>query len=112
MRICGYVRARPDKPAESASIQKRMIAAYARSNGLVPDLPSPTELAWYLDRAPAGRLALAERPAGRPLSRALRAGDHVIVATLDRACRGLRDFCSLLTDFVARDIRLHVCNLL
>lgn len=55
----------------------------------------------------AYRRRLITRPAGADLNRALRRGDHVVFARLDRGFRNLRDMLTTLEDWEARGITVH-----
>jgi DNA invertase Pin-like site-specific DNA recombinase len=63
---------------------------------------------WFSDEAvSAYTLNLAERPEGKKLHCALRRGDHVIFARLERAFRNLRDMQIQMSQWRDRGINIH-----
>jgi DNA invertase Pin-like site-specific DNA recombinase len=63
---------------------------------------------WFSDEAvSAYSLNLAERPEGKQLHRALRRGDHVMFARLDRAFRSLKDMQQQMAQWRDRGINIH-----
>ena len=112
--VHGYVRPTPTQQMQALSDQKAAILNYARRARLLAESRSdagPTEPHWYVDRAASGRRRLGDRDAGAVLLRDARSGDHVVIATLDRAFARLRDFCTILDTLNRRGVHLHIADL-
>jgi len=112
--VHGYVRPTPTQQMQALSDQKAAILNYARRARLLAESRSdagPTEPHWYVDRAASGRRRLGDRDAGAVLLRDARSGDHVVIATLDRAFARLRDFCAILDTLNRRGVHLHIADL-
>lgn len=62
------------------------------------------------DPAVSGGVPWFERPFGEVLFRQLRAGDHIIVATKDRAFRSCIDACQCIDLLAEAGVRLHVLD--
>lgn len=106
MAVHGYVRASTNKQHETITTQQEIITNYCRLNNLSPD---PL---WYIDPSTSGKVPIAEREAGQVMSRALRRGDHVVIAKLDRAFRKLGDCCKTIEAWEMVGVNLHVCNVM
>ena len=65
----------------------------------------------FVERSVSGGRPLAERPQGRALLDALRPGDRVICARLDRMFRNAADACAMLAGFRRRGVALHLLDL-
>ena len=65
----------------------------------------------YVDPAVSAFTPWFERPAGVRLFEQLAPGDHIIVATFDRAFRSLLDLCKTLDTLKERDVTLHCLDL-
>jgi DNA invertase Pin-like site-specific DNA recombinase len=59
----------------------------------------------------ASRKAMLQRLAGRELDRAATAGDHIVIAKLDRAFRSLQDFASMLDRWHRRGVVVHLLDI-
>jgi len=59
----------------------------------------------------AARHALRDRPAGSALDAAVRAGDHVCIAMLDRAFRSQRDAVGTLEAWLAGGVTVHLLDI-
>jgi DNA invertase Pin-like site-specific DNA recombinase len=59
----------------------------------------------------ASRRPLLDRPRGRELDQVLVAGDHVVIAKLDRAFRRLADFAIVLERWQARRVFVHLLDI-
>lgn len=59
----------------------------------------------------ASRRPLLDRPRGRELDEVLVAGDHVLIAKLDRAFRRLADFAIVLERWQARGVYVHLLDI-
>jgi site-specific DNA recombinase len=65
----------------------------------------------YRDEAvSAVRHAMRDRPAGSALDAAVRAGDHICIAMLDRAFRTQRDAVTTLESWLARGVIVHLLD--
>jgi DNA invertase Pin-like site-specific DNA recombinase len=115
--VNGYIRPTPDAPKRSADFQREAIRHYCWKSGLLPKPRSDAgpavaaEPLWFIDVASSGRLRLGDREAGGVLLRDVRSGDHVVIATLDRAFAKLRDFCTILDTLNRRGVHLHIAAL-
>jgi DNA invertase Pin-like site-specific DNA recombinase len=109
MSVHAYIRPCPSDPEKSAAVQRQAIESYCRDRFL-HERPSDGAPLWYVDPETSGRLPLHSRPAGGPLCRNLRRGDHVVVHSLNRIVGCLRAFVLLLQDFDCRGVNLHACD--
>lgn len=125
LAVHGYIRASTNKQHETLETQKETILRYCRFHGLIgnrePGFGPPTteferahrdEPLWYSDPATSGKVPIDQREAGQVMCRALRRGDHVVIARLDRAFRKLSDCCKAMEAWERTGVKLHVCNLL
>jgi DNA invertase Pin-like site-specific DNA recombinase len=99
-RVYGYIRASTDKQVASPETQREIIEEYARRIGRNVD-------AFYVYPATSGKKPLFERSAGKELAAAIRRGDHVIVARLDRLSRSFIGFAHILDAWVKLKVVLH-----
>ena len=106
MNVYGYIRVSTELQLKGAGleIQRDKIQAHALSKGL--DI---TET--FTDPAESACVPLAERPGGAGLLLALRPGDHVIVASLDRAWRSIADATRTFAVWKKQGIVIHILNL-
>lgn len=74
------------------------------------ELPSITE-PFFTDRGVSGGTPLAERPAGRKAQNALRRGDHIVFAKLDRAFRNLDDCRKMMALWKSMGVTVHILDL-
>jgi DNA invertase Pin-like site-specific DNA recombinase len=117
MAVHGYIRPSPTKPSQSVDAQREAIRLYCAANQLLAESRSDAgstggaEPLWFIDRAASGRRRLGDREAGGVLLRDVRPGDHVVIATLDRAFAKLRDFCTILDTLNRRGVHLHIADL-
>src|SRR4051812_6431617 len=95
---------RPAEGGESLDVQQRTIAGYAMMQGLGIDRV-------FVGRDVSGSKPLAERPEGSALLAALRPGDAVVTAKLDRMFRSALDALDVLQRFQDRGVRLHMVDL-
>lgn len=89
---------------ESLGVQSRTAAGYAQMQALTIDET-------FVERGVSGSVPLASRPEGARLLSALRPGDNVIAAKLDRLFRSASDALTTLEDFKRRNIKLHLLDL-
>jgi DNA invertase Pin-like site-specific DNA recombinase len=104
-RVFHYERASTKKQEASPETQKETALKYALFNNL-------GDVTHFVDAATTGKIPWDERDAGKALFRQLRAGDHVILAKLDRAFRKLSDCVTVLEKFESMGVKLHICNLM
>jgi DNA invertase Pin-like site-specific DNA recombinase len=114
-RVYGYVRVSTDKQAASPEAQREAIKRAAERNGLAGDI------VWFQDApvqnpdgswndAASGKVALAERAAGKEMCGRLRRGDVVIVAKMDRAFRRLADCVLMLDKWQRLGVSVVICD--
>lgn len=107
MTVYGYARVSSETQAEHGQglpIQRDKIHAYAFSKSLDVD-------SVFTDAAESGATPLQDRPAGRTMLSVLKKGDHVIMASLDRAWRSLIDAEGTLSRWQEQGITPHILNL-
>lgn len=107
-RVWVYARVSTDHQEASIPIQLDRCKAYIKMAGLSPD-GEPTGI--FKDPGVSGGVPISERPAGKELIRRVRAGDHVVTATLDRMFRNSGD-CSSTVDKLNRiGVALHITSM-
>ena len=89
---------------ESLAVQERQIAGYAMMLGVVVDRT-------FVEAGVSGSVPLADRPEGAALLAALKPGDIVIAAKLDRAFRDAGDALDTIKQLKARGVALHLIDL-
>jgi putative DNA-invertase from lambdoid prophage Rac len=107
MAVFGYVRVSTSRQAEdgeSLDVQERTIAGYAMMHGLKV---SQT----FVEGGVSGSVPLGDRAQGKAMLAALKAGDVVITAKLDRMFRSALDALGVLADLKERGISLHMIDL-
>jgi DNA invertase Pin-like site-specific DNA recombinase len=107
--IYGYTRVSDDSQAKSGlslSAQKKRIELAARH------IKGAKLVSVLVDKAvSARRKPFTERKRGSELDRLLAAGDHLIVAKIDRAFRNLRDYAQMFERWKERGVYLHLLDL-
>jgi DNA invertase Pin-like site-specific DNA recombinase len=106
-RVYGYCRVSTDRQADSGislDEQERKIKARCMEQGW--DLEHV-----YIDAGVSGSTPLGKRPEGAKLLAALRLGDVVIVAKMDRAFRSALDALTVIQSFRQRKISLWLLDL-
>jgi DNA invertase Pin-like site-specific DNA recombinase len=103
-RTFGYTLASTDYEIESLEAQAQIIERYAGRLGRRID-------AMYADGPRSENLRLLDREAGKRLILALRRGDHVIAARLDRLDRSLKGFTRVLDAWSRQGVVAHICDL-
>jgi DNA invertase Pin-like site-specific DNA recombinase len=107
MAVYGYARVSTDRQAdegESLGVQERRIRGQAMADGFeIED--------FYVERGVSGSVPWRERPEGSRLFGALKPGDQVIVASLDRAFRSALDGLDTIEDFRRRGIGCRLLNI-
>lgn len=89
---------------QSLDVQERVIAGYATMHGLSVEKV-------FVERGVSGSKPLSERPQGAALLAALRPGDVVITAKLDRMFRSALDALAVLSELKKRGVSLHMIDL-
>ena len=107
MAVYGYVRVSTERQAddgESLGTQRRVIEGYAMMQGLPLDTV-------FVERGVSGSKPLGERPEGARLLDALRPGDVLITAKLDRMFRSALNALDVLGQLKERSVSLHMIDL-
>src|SRR3954454_8804726 len=107
MAVYGYVRVSTMRQAEeglSLEVQRRQIEGYALMQGLGVERV-------FVEGGVSGSVPLAERPAGGELMTALKPGDAVIAAKLDRAFRSALDALQVVQRFRERGVALPLLDI-
>lgn len=107
MTAYAYVRVSSSGQARdgtSLASQEAALRAYAELHDL-----TPVEL--VSDQALTTKVPFPQRPAGAYLLLRLRTGDHVLVTTLDRGWRNVRDLLDTLTRVEETGATLHVLDM-
>lgn len=102
--IYSYLRASTAGQEVSIEAQSDQILAYCRVRGLATPLA-------FEDPATSSRRPFALRRAGGALVRTVRAGDHVVVAKLDRAWRSVTGCLTTVQHFSDLGVTLHLVDL-
>jgi DNA invertase Pin-like site-specific DNA recombinase len=104
--VYAYTRVSTEIQLEGAglAIQRDKILAHSLAKGL-----EVTE--FFSDDAQSASTPLADRPGGAALLLALRPGDHVIMASLDRAWRSIADATKTLQVWKKQGIVIHILNM-
>jgi putative DNA-invertase from lambdoid prophage Rac len=106
-RVYGYARvstARQADEGESLDVQQRQIDGYAHMQGTTLDKV-------FVERGVSGSKPLSDRPQGAALLAALKAGDVVIIAKLDRMFRSALDALDVLGRLKESGVNLHMIDL-
>lgn len=110
--IYGYIRVSTAMQAESGlslEAQRRQITEYARRLAKRKKLKVAKT---HADKGvSATKHGLIYRPAGAKLDAVLAAGDHVVIAKLDRAFRSTRDCVLTCERWVERGVTIHLLDL-
>jgi DNA invertase Pin-like site-specific DNA recombinase len=110
-RAHGYARVSTTEQYQSRlSIdeQHTQIRAYCQLKGL--DL-GPAECRLGEEAASAYETKFLERPCGSRLDAALQAGDHLVIAKLDRAFRDMGDAVTTVEQWRRRGIEVHILDI-
>ncbi len=105
--VFGYTRVstvQQSTEGESLLVQERTITGYAMMHGLSVDR-------LFCERAVSGSKPLGERPEGSVMLAALKPGDIIITAKLDRMFRSALDALAVLDNMRAGGISLHMIDL-
>ncbi len=107
MAVYGYARVSTSRQAEegeSLEVQQRTVAGYAIMHGLTVDH-------MFIERGVSGSIPLSARAKGTVLLTALKAGDVVITAKLDRMFRSALDALDVLAKLQGRGVSLPIIDL-
>jgi DNA invertase Pin-like site-specific DNA recombinase len=107
MAVFGYARVSTQRQAEegeSLGVQRRQIEGYASMLGL--DKPQ-----LFVEEGVSGSKPLSERAAAKQLLAALKPGDVIIAAKLDRMFRSALDALDNLNKLKAQGVALHLIDL-
>ncbi len=107
MAVYGYARvstAKQVNEGESLEVQQRVMSGYATMHGLTIDRT-------FVERGTSGSVPLGERPQGKTLQAALKPGDMVITAKLDRMFRSALDALDVLAKLKDCGVSLHMIDL-
>ena len=105
--VYGYARvstARQADEGERSDVQQRQITGYIHMQGLTLDTV-------FVERGVSGSKPLSDRPQGAALLAALKPGDVVIIAKLDRMFRSALDALDVLSRLKEGGINLHMIDL-
>jgi len=97
-----YARVSTDHQENSAANQRQVFEGLAASLG--------EDYQIVVDEDVSGSVPLSERPAGKPMWDALKAGDMVVVAKLDRGWRSVEDAARCLSTLRAIGVRLKILD--
>jgi DNA invertase Pin-like site-specific DNA recombinase len=107
MAVYGYARVstlRQAEEGESLGVQRRQIEGYAKMLGLAePQL--------FFEEGVSGSKPLSVRPAAKQLLAALKPGDVIIAAKLDRMFRSALDALENLNELKEKGVSLHLIDL-
>jgi putative DNA-invertase from lambdoid prophage Rac len=95
---------RQAEEGESLDVQQRTVAGYALMLGLTVDR-------MFIERGVSGSVPLSDRAEGTALLAALKAGDVLITAKLDRMFRSALDALDVLAKLKVRGVSLHMVDL-
>src|SRR5262249_5826769 len=107
MSVYGYARVSTSRQAEdgeSLDVQQRTISGYALMLGLTFDR-------MFIERGVSGSVPLGEREEGTRLLAALKSGDVLITAKLDRMFRSALDALDVLARLKGLGVSLHMIDL-
>jgi putative DNA-invertase from lambdoid prophage Rac len=106
MRVFGYSRVSTTEQVDGSSLdtQGQQIAGYAMMKGWAID-------EHFIEEGVSGSIPLDERPEGKRLLSALRKGDVVVTAKLDRAFRSASDALAVLETIKGQGVSLHMIDL-
>lgn len=107
MAIYGYCRVSTERQAEegeSLGAQQRTIEGYAMMHGMTLD-------GVFIERGVSASKPLLDRPEGARLFQALKPGDVIITAKLDRMFRSALDALDVLAQLKDKGISLHMVDL-
>lgn len=107
MKVFGYVRVSTAEQAgkgDSLDTQRQQITGYAMMKGW-----TVTEM--FVEGGVSGSVPVADRPEGQRLLAAVRTGDVIITAKLDRAFRSAADALAVLEVLKGQGVGLHMIDL-
>jgi putative DNA-invertase from lambdoid prophage Rac len=107
MRVFGYVRVSTFEQSDNGSsleTQQQQIYGYCMMKGY-----ELTE--HFIERGVSGSIPLADRPEGQRLLATVGKGDIIVSSKLDRAFRSAADALTVLEEFKAQGVALHLIDL-
>jgi DNA invertase Pin-like site-specific DNA recombinase len=113
MATYGYIRVSTAEQAEGSSLedQKLRIEDQKRRIGGLAVAADLTLDHCFQDVDVSGSVPLADRPEGSRLCAALKAGDSIVVAKLDRLFRSAADALAMAETFKNRGVNLHILDM-
>ena len=106
-RVFGYVlvsTALQASEGDSLDVQQRQVAGYAMQHGWTIETT-------FREEGVSGSVPLLGRPQGAALLAAVRAGDVVVAAKLDRVFRSALDALQMVEELQRRRVSLHLLDL-
>jgi DNA invertase Pin-like site-specific DNA recombinase len=107
MKVFGYLRVSTSEQAqsgESLDTQKQQIVGYAMMKGWTVD-------EFFVEAGVSGSVPLADRPEGKRLLAAVKAGDAIVTPKLDRMFRSASDALATLEELKDQGVGLHMIDL-
>jgi DNA invertase Pin-like site-specific DNA recombinase len=113
MATYGYIRVSTAEQAEGSSLedQKLRIEDQKRRIGGLAVAADLTLDHCFQDVGVSGSVLLADRPEGSRLCAALKAGDSIVVAKLDRLFRSAADALAMAETFKSRGVNLYILDM-
>lgn len=108
MAVYGYIRVSTDRQAnegESLEVQRRQIEGWCLMHN--QELACPA----FQDEGVSGSVPVADRPAGHLLLQALKPGDTIVAAKLDRMFRSALDALQTIEKLKARKVKVWLLDL-
>lgn len=107
MKVFGYLRVSTSEQAqsgESLDTQKQQVVGYAMMKGWTVD-------EFFVEAGVSGSVPLADRPEGKRLLAAVKAGDAIVTPKLDRMFRSASDALATLEELKDQGVGLHMIDL-
>src|SRR4051794_15520122 len=107
MKVFGYLRGSTSEQAqsgESLDTQKQQVVGYAMMKGWTVD-------EFFVEAGVSGSVPLADRPEGKRLLAAVKAGDAIVTPKLDRMFRSASDALATLEELKDQGVGLHMIDL-
>ena len=110
--VCGYIRVSTDRQAESGlSLTAQRDQVRTQAAALAQRLHLRIGKIHEERGVSASKHPLLLRPAGSQLDEARQAGDHVVIAKLDRAFRSVRDCIVTCERWTERGVTIHILDI-
>lgn len=107
MKVFGYLRVSTSEQAQSGKsldTQKQQVVGYAMMKGWTVD-------EFFVEAGVSGSVPLADRPEGKRLLAAVKAGDAIVTPKLDRMFRSASDALATLEELKDQGVGLHMIDL-